>query len=152
MHSAGLVPYRMTSDGLEILIAHPGGPFWARKQVGAWTIVKGEVPPGEDPLEAALREFTEETGWRIAPAAHPLELGEVRQKAGKTIVAWAVEADFDPNTLSSDSVTVNWRGREITFPEIDQVRWCGRENAVSLLNPAQAVYYERLKASLSTPS
>ena len=151
MHSAGLVPYRMTSDGLEILIAHPGGPFWARKQVGAWTIVKGEVPLDEDPLEAALREFTEETGWRIAPAAL-IELGEVRQKAGKRIAAWAFEADFDPDTLDGDSVTVTWRGREITFPEIDQVRWCGRSDAESLLNPAQAVYYERLNAALAAPS
>lgn len=151
MHSAGLVPYRISANGLEILIAHPGGPFWARKQVGAWTIVKGEVPPDEDPLDAALREFEEETGWRIAPA-HLIALGEVRQKAGKTIVAWAVEADFDPNTLDSASVTITWRGRDLTFPEIDEVRWCGRSEAESLLNPAQATYYERLNAALSNNS
>lgn len=141
----------MSSDGLEVLIAHPGGPFWSGKQAGAWTIIKGEVPPDEDPLEAALREFAEETGWRIAPT-HLIELGEVRQKAGKRIVAWAFEEDFDPDTLDGDSVTVNWRGREIRFPEIDHVRWCGRSDAERLLNPAQAVYYERLEAVLAGPS
>ena len=148
MQSAGLIPYRQAPGALEILIAHPGGPFWARRQEGAWSIVKGEIAEGEDPLECAVREFREETGWTIDPAG-AIPLGEVRQKAGKQIVAWAVEADFDPSTLVSGSVTIDMRGRAVTFPEIDEVRWCGRVEALRLLNPAQTVYYERLNEALA---
>lgn len=147
MPSAGLVPYRIVPTGLEILIAHPGGPFWAGKQSGAWSIVKGEVPEGEDPFDTALREFREETGWTVAPAAL-VALGEVVQKAGKRITAWAFEADFDPAELNGDTVTTEWHGRNITFSEIDEVRWCGEAEAAELLNPAQTVYYERLNAAL----
>jgi predicted NUDIX family NTP pyrophosphohydrolase len=132
---------------LEILIAHPGGPFWARRQSGAWTIIKGEVGTGEDELEAARREFAEETGW-VAPSHGLLPLGEVVQKAGKRIVAWAFAADFDPATLVSNEATVRIRGRSITFAEIDEVRWCGQSEARDLLNPAQSVYYERLNRAL----
>ena len=149
MSSAGLIPYRVSEGPLEILIAHPGGPFWARRQEGAWSIIKGEVPPGENPLDAAIREFREETGWTVT-TVHPIPLGEVRQKAGKEIVAWAFEADFDPETLTGDTVTLTVRGREVTFPEIDEVRWCARTEAEQLLNPAQSVYYERLNAALGT--
>lgn len=147
MPSAGLVPYRIAPNGLEILIAHPGGPFWASKQEGAWSIVKGEVPPGEDPLDTAIREFREETGWTVSPP-NLVFLGEVVQKAGKRITAWAFESDLDPVDLNGDTVTIDWRGREITFPEIDEVRWCGVAQATELLNPAQAVYYERLNVAL----
>lgn len=147
MHSAGIVPFRRHPDGPEILIAHPGGPFWARRQDGAWSIVKGEIGPGEDPLACAIREFREETGWSI-DATGTFPLGDVKQKAGKHIVAWAVEADFDPFDLVSAHVTVEIRGRPVTFPEIDEVRWCGRVEALRLLNPAQRVYYERLNDAL----
>lgn len=147
MHSAGLLPYRLSDPGLQILIAHPGGPFWARKQIGAWSIVKGEFGPYEDPLAAARREFTEETGWPT-PETGYLPLGEVTQKAGKRIAAWAFAGEFEPDTLTPEMVTIQIRGRELTIPEIDEVRWCGEDESASLLNPAQAVYYERLKSSL----
>lgn len=146
MRSAGLIPYRL-ADELEILIAHPGGPFWARRQAGAWSIVKGEIAPAEDPLPAARREFTEETGW-LTPDRGYIDLGEVVQKAGKTIVAWAFEAAFDPATLRSEMITIEVRGKAMTIPEIDTVRWCGANEAKSLLNPAQAEYYQRLKSAL----
>lgn len=147
MHSAGLIPYRIFDDGLQVLIAHPGGPFWARKQVGAWSIIKGEIGPDEDPLDAARREFTEETGWSTPDTGY-LDLGEVTQKAGKRVTAWAFGADFDPGSLTPEMVTITVRGRKMTIPEIDEVRWCDRDEACSLLNPAQAVYYERLKSVL----
>jgi predicted NUDIX family NTP pyrophosphohydrolase len=150
MRSAGLIPYRHGPDGLEVLIAHPGGPFWARRQEGAWSIVKGEIGEGEEALACAVREFREETGWTIDPAG-AIPLGEVRQKAGKQIIAWAVEADLDPSALVSEPVTIDVRGRKVPFPEIDEVRWCGRTDAARLLNPAQTVYYERLNEALSGP-
>lgn len=150
MRSAGIIPYRHGSGGLEILIAHPGGPFWARRQVGAWSIVKGEIGEGEDALNCAVREFREETNWTLEPA-NAIPLGDVRQKAGKSIVAWAVEADLDPSELVSEAVTIDLRGQKITFPEIDEVRWCGRDESLRLLNPAQTVYYERLNDALDAP-
>ncbi|MEX1004840.1 MAG: NUDIX domain-containing protein [Acidimicrobiia bacterium] len=150
MRSAGLLPYRHGPGGPEVLIAHPGGPFWARRQDGAWSIVKGEIGEHEDALACAVREFREETGWTIDPAG-AIPLGEVRQKAGKQVIAWAVEADLDPSALQSEPVTIDVRGRSMTFPEIDEVRWCGRSDAVRLLNPAQAVYYERLNEALDGP-
>jgi len=134
-------------NGLEILIAHPGGPFWARRHAGAWSIIKGEVGRDEDGLEAARREFAEETGW-VAPSHGFVPLGEVIQKAGKRIVAWAFAADFDPATLVSNNATATIRGRSISFAEIDEVRWCSESEARDLLNPAQAVYYERLNNAL----
>lgn len=150
MHSAGLIPYRHGPGGLEVLIAHPGGPFWARRQEGAWSIVKGEIGESEEALPCAVREFREETGWTIDPAG-AIPLGDVRQKAGKHITAWAVEADLDPSELVSEPVTIDMRGRKVTFPEIDEVRWCGRDDALRLLNPAQSVYYERLNDALDGP-
>jgi len=147
MKSAGLIPYRSTPNGPEILIAHPGGPFWARRQVGAWSIIKGEIPPGEEPLATAVREFHEETGWRI-DVDHVIALGDVTQKAGKTITAFAVEADFVTSEIAGDTVTITYRGNEITFPEIDEVRWCGKAECERLLNPAQVTYYERLNTAL----
>jgi predicted NUDIX family NTP pyrophosphohydrolase len=150
MRSAGLVPYRHRPDGLEILIAHPGGPFWAHRQAGAWSIVKGEIGEGEEAQACAFREFREETGWTIDPTG-AIALGDVRQKAGKHISAWAVEADLEPSALVSEQVTIDFRGRSISFPEIDEVRWCGRVEAMRLLNPAQTVYYDRLAEILDGP-
>ncbi len=143
MPSAGLLPFRLTQGQLEVLIAHPGGPFWKQRHVGAWSIVKGEVAPGEDPMHAAIREFTEETGWRV-DTDRLIPLGEITQKAGKTVLAWAIEALFDPTTRASQSVTIHWKGRDVTFGEIDEVRWCGRAEAERLLNPAQVVFFDRL--------
>jgi predicted NUDIX family NTP pyrophosphohydrolase len=143
MLSAGLVPFRVVGDELQILIAHPGGPFWKGRQKGAWSIIKGVVDPGEEPLQSALREFSEETGWAVE-LIDPISLGDVTQRAGKRISAWAFAGDFDPDTLNGATVTTLWRGRPVTFPEIDEVRWCGGREAERLLNPAQAVFYERL--------
>jgi predicted NUDIX family NTP pyrophosphohydrolase len=142
--SAGILPFRRR-DELEMLVAHPGGPLWANRHEGSWSIVKGMVEPGEDPYDAARREFEEETGWR-APVGAVLELGEVIQRSGKRVVAWAIEADYDPETLAGDTVTMPWRGRLLTFPEIDVVRWAAPDEARMLLNPAQRAFVDRLLA------
>ena len=152
MHrSAGILLYRLTDASPEVLIGHPGGPLWARKQEGAWSIVKGEVDAGEEPLAAAIREFEEETGRRIEPA-HCVSLGEVRQKAGKVVTAWACPGEFDPDTLTSSDFELEWpprSGRIQTFPELGEVRWCSPEEARRLLNPAQVAFVERLESALA---
>lgn len=141
--SAGILPYR---PGLELLIAHPGGPLWARRQEGAWSIIKGEVEAGEDPEVAARREFTEETGWEI-PVGRWLDLGSTRLKSGKTIEAYAVEApDLDPERLVPLIIDVTIRGRTLQVPEIDRVAWVGPLEARRLLNPAQAEFVGRLES------
>lgn len=140
-HSAGLLPYR---PGLEVLIAHPGGPIWARRNEGAWSIVKGEIMAGEESLDAARREFSEETGWP-APTGPFVDLGTTRLRSGKLVLAWGVEApDLDPVTLDPESVVATVKGRTITFPEIDRVAWVGVDEAIRLLHPAQGVFVERL--------
>jgi predicted NUDIX family NTP pyrophosphohydrolase len=141
--SAGLLPFR---PGPEVLIAHPGGPIWARRNEGAWSIVKGELMTGEAPLDAARREFTEETGWP-APTGQFVDLGTTRLRSGKLILAWGVEAsELDPVTLDPEPVVATIKGRTITFPEIDRVAWVGIEEAMRLLHPAQGVFVERLVA------
>ena len=115
--------------------------------MGAWSVVKGGVERGEEPFHAALREFAEETGWPATPV-DPVSLGEVTLRSGKRVVVWAFESDFDPDDLDGDRITMDWHGRTIHFPEIDEVRWCGHDDAVALLNPAQAVYYERLNTAV----
>jgi predicted NUDIX family NTP pyrophosphohydrolase len=144
--SAGLLPFRR-HGGLEVLIAHPGGPLWAKKDAGHWTVIKGLVGEGEDPIEAAVREFGEETGWEV-PAADWLDLGSVRLRSGKTVMAWAVEADFDPDRLTPGHFSMVWRGRRQEFPEIDRVLWCDGVRAERLLNPAQAEFVQRLRLLL----
>lgn len=151
-HSAGLLPFRRLPH-LEVLIAHPGGPLWARRQEGAWSVVKGEVDPGEGPEAAARREFAEETGWDLPPGPY-LPLGEVRQKGGKVVAVWAVEADFDPATLRPGTFLLEWpprSGRKLEVPEIDQVAWCDLPTARRLLNPAQQVLVTRLEEALAAP-
>lgn len=141
--SAGILPFRRTPKGVEVLIAHPGGPLWSKKDAGAWSIVKGEQDDDEDLTVTARREFEEETGWKV-PDRPWLPLGEVTLRSGKRVVAWAVEADFDPDSLEPGAFTMRWRGRTVTFPEIDRVRWCPPEEAKRLLNPAQSPLVDRL--------
>ena len=148
--SAALLPYRFGPGGAEFLIAHPGGPFWAKRDAGAWSIVKGEVDPGEDLLAAARREFAEETG-APAPDGPFLPLGSVRQRSGKTVHCWAVGLDFDPEQLVSNTYTQEWpprSGRTAEFPEIDRVGWCGADEAKRRLNPAQAEFIDRCLAAI----
>ncbi len=151
--SAGLLLYRRTAGGLEVFLAHPGGPFWAKKDAGAWTIPKGLVHAGEDPLAAARREFTEETGVR--PAGPFLSLGRVRQKAGKTVHAWAFEGDADPERVTSNVMRAEWpprSGRWLTFPEVDRCAWFDPPTARLKLNPAQTEFVDRLEAALAGAS
>src|SRR5262249_14311887 len=148
--SAGLLLYRRTGDALEVLLAHPGGPFWARRDAGAWSIPKGLVADGEEPLAAACREFEEETGVR--PTGPFLSLGSVRQKAGKLIYAWAWEGDADPARLTSNLMRLEWprgSGRRLRFPEGDRGDSFRPQLGREKLNPAQAVFIDRLEAQLS---
>ncbi len=148
--SAGLLLFRRGRAGLELFLAHPGGPFWSRKDAGAWTIPKGLIEPGEDPLDAARREFEEETG--IAPQGPFLPLGSIRQKAGKEIHAWAWEGDADPDRVTSNLARTEWprgSGRWLTFPEVDRCGWFGPEAAREKINSAQAELISRLEAALA---
>jgi predicted NUDIX family NTP pyrophosphohydrolase len=149
--SAGLLPYRRRDGHLEVLIAHMGGPFWSRRDEGAWTIVKGELDEAEDALAAARREFEEETG-RPAPDGPALELGEVRQSGGKRVRAWAIEADLDPAALRSNTFAVEWpprSGKTQEFPEVDRFEWCPPPVASRRLVKAQAELIERLTELLA---
>jgi predicted NUDIX family NTP pyrophosphohydrolase len=122
--SAGLLLYRKERGVIEVLLVLPGGPFWARKDSGSWTIPKGEVDPGEDRLAAARREFREETGF--APAGAPVPLTPVKQRGGKVVHAWAVAGDWDPSRISSNTFTLEWppkSGRLSQFPEVDRAEW-----------------------------
>jgi predicted NUDIX family NTP pyrophosphohydrolase len=137
--SAGLLVYRRRPAGLQVLLVHPGGPFWARRDDGAWSIPKGLVEAGEQPLQAALREFAEEVG--PAPAGPYRELAPIRQKAGKTVVAFVVEADIDLSVLHSNEVELEWprrSGRVIRFPEVDCAAYFGPDEALLKILPAQA--------------
>ncbi len=147
MLSAGLLPYRWNGE-LEVLAAHPGGPLWARRDRGAWSVIKGLVQEDEDPLVAAAREFAEETGWH-APPPPWVDLGETRLKSGKRVKAWAVQADFDPEVLAPGEITMWWRGASFTFPEIDRVAWFDSTQARTRLNPAYGVFLDRLEQRLS---
>ena len=149
--SAGLLLYRRTPHGLEIFIAHPGGPFWRDRDDGAWTIPKGVVDDGEELLAAAEREFFEETGVRAEGPFLPL--GSVRQKSGKRVHAWAWEGDADVERVTSNSMRSEWprgSGRWITFPEVDRCAWVPPDVARLKMNPAQAEFVERLEAALAT--
>jgi predicted NUDIX family NTP pyrophosphohydrolase len=151
--SAGLLLFRRRGGSLEVLLAHPGGPFWANKDAGAWTVPKGVVEPGEDLLSAARREFGEETGLR--PEGPFLPLGNVRQKGGKVVHAWACEGDADPGALVSNKVSVEWppgSGKRIEVPEIDRCGWFDPTVARAKLNPAQVEFLDRLVAALAEQS
>jgi len=148
--SAGLLLFRRTDSGVEVLLGHMGGPFWSRKDAGAWTIPKGEHDDAEDPHHAALREFTEELG--VPPPPGPdLDLGIVRQRAGKVARAWAREGDLDVTTVVPGTFELEWpprSGRRATFPELDRVRWVPLAEARSLVVAAQAELLDRLAAAL----
>ena len=151
--SAGLLPFRISDSGLaEVLIVHPGGPFWARKDEGAWSIPKGEFDPeSEEPLAVAEREFREELG-SAAPSGERIDLGEVRQSGGKRVVAWAVEGqDFDPGTIVSNTFEMEWpprSGSMGTFPEVDRAEWCSTTVARAKLLEGQVPFVDRLIAEL----
>jgi predicted NUDIX family NTP pyrophosphohydrolase len=144
--SAGIVLYRGTPSELEVLLVHPGGPFWTKKDGGVWSIPKGEYEPGDDPLEAARREFEEELG-SAPPDGRALDLGEVRQKSGKLVRAWALEGDLDATACHSNTFTTEWpprSGRMQEFPEVDRAEWFGLDAAREKINPAQAAFLDRL--------
>ena len=149
--SAGILLYRLGDGGAEVLLVHPGGPYWARKDSGAWSIPKGELDADEEPRAAALREFAEETGTQ-PPAAALGELGSVKLKSGKLVIAYAVAGDLDPATLVSNTFELEWpprSGRMQAFPEIDRAEWFGLDAAREKLNPAQAAFVDRLEALLA---
>jgi predicted NUDIX family NTP pyrophosphohydrolase len=148
--SAGILLFRSPEEAIEVLLVHPGGPFWAKKDVGAWSIPKGEVEDGEEPLACALRELEEElgTGFSLAPE-DLIELGSVRQKGGKVVHCWAAEGEFDPAGLRSNTFMIEWpprSGTEREFPEVDRAEWYGPEQAREKINPAQAEFLDRLTA------
>jgi predicted NUDIX family NTP pyrophosphohydrolase len=144
--SAGILLHRTGASGPEVLLVHPGGPFWARRDEGAWSIPKGECAPGEDPRARALIEFAEETGTALDGAALR-ELGQVRQRGGKIVVAFAAEGDLDADAIVSNTFELEWpprSGRRQTFPEVDRAAWFGLEEARRRINPAQADLLDRL--------
>lgn len=140
--------YRFRGGVAEVLIVHPGGPLWAKKDVGAWSIPKGGFLPGDDPLETAIREFHEETGSDVAGPF--VKLQPVRQTGGKLVHAFAVEGDFDPATLVSNTFEMEWppySGRTQAFPEVDRAQWCDLNTARQKLNAVQATLIDQLENS-----
>lgn len=148
--SAGVLLFRRPGGRLEVLLAHPGGPFWATRDLGHWTIPKGEVEPGEAWVDVARREFAEETGTELE-MREDLPLGEITQKSGKTVVAWAVEGDLDAARAVSNTFSIEWpprSGRFQDFPEIDRVQWFEPDEARRRIKAAQAPFIDRLEAAL----
>ena len=148
--SAGLLVYRVRGTALEVFLVHPGGPFWAGKDAGAWSIPKGEFAPEEDPLDAARREFTEETG--VVANGPFAALGTIRQSGGKTIHAFLAAADFDAATIVSNTFQLEWpprSGRLAEFPEVDRAGWFPLEAAAQKINAAQAELLTRMRGVLN---
>jgi len=147
--SAGLLLYRVRDGELQVFLAHPGGPFWAKKDLGAWTIPKGEIDEGEDPLAAAKREFAEEIGAAIDGEFARLE--PIRQRSGKAVLAWAVEGDCDPDALSSNPFSMEWppkSGKLAEFPEVDRAGWFRLADARAKLIAGQLPLLDQLEALL----
>jgi predicted NUDIX family NTP pyrophosphohydrolase len=148
--SAGLVMYRVREGELEFLLVHPGGPLWAGKDTGTWSIPKGEINPGEDPLAAAKREFEEELGFAAQGAF--VELTPIRQKSGKVVHAWAFAGDCDPGSIRSNTFSIAWpphSGRTGTFPEVDRAAFFSLDEAKARINPAQLPLLEELRRKLA---
>jgi predicted NUDIX family NTP pyrophosphohydrolase len=148
--SAGLLVYRAAGRAVEVLLVHPGGPYWARRDDGAWSIPKGEVEPGEEPLPTALREFAEELGADAPPGA-AAPLGEVRQAGGKRVLAWALQGDLDVSEIRSSTFATEWpprSGRTAEFPEVDRAGWFGLEAAREKLLAGQVPFLDRLAATV----
>ena len=146
--SAGILLHRRRDERLEVLLVHPGGPFWARRDEGAWSIPKGEYAAGEDPLAAARREFEEELGTP-PPGAPAEDLGEIRQRGGKLVRAFALEGDLDVEAITSNTFALEWpprSGRTIEVPEVDRAGWFDLSEAGKKMNPAQVELLERLVA------
>lgn len=144
--SAGLLMYRARAGLLEVLLVHPGGPFWSKKDVGAWFVPKGEVCPGEDELAAARREFREETG--LEPHGPLVPLDTIRHRSGKTVRAWAFEGDCDPTSVRSNTFTIEWppkSGAKREFPEIDRAEFFSVEKAKEKIYPSEFELIERLQ-------
>jgi len=150
--SAGILLFRRTGQGIEVLLVHPGGPLWAKRDEGAWSIPKGEYEEGEDPRACALRELCEELGTDLGLDPQRLiELGAVRQKGGKVVEGWAAEADFDPATLRSNTFSLEWpprSGLQREFPEVDRAEWFAPGEAAGKINPAQRELIDRLLVAL----
>jgi predicted NUDIX family NTP pyrophosphohydrolase len=147
--SAGLLMFRRTEQLYEVFLVHPGGPYWAKKEKGAWTVPKGEYEEGEEPLQAARREFMEET--RFTAQGPFLELGSVRQKSGKIVVAWAFAGDCDPAQLVSNTCEIEWppkSNRRITIPEVDRGAWFIPEAATKFIREEQTPFLDRLESHL----
>lgn len=148
--SAGILTYRKVGDKIQVLLAHPGGPFWKNKDDGTWTVPKGEVAQGEEMIKTARREFNEETGF-IAPD-NLIELGNITQKSGKIVYAWAAQGDFDTVKFKSNTFEMEWppkSGKKITVPEVAQVEYFDADTAKIKINPAQAELIERLEKKLN---
>ena len=145
IQSAGLLLFRRMEKHVQVLLGHPGGPFWSRKDQGAWTIPKGLIGPSESPLSAAQREFTEETGYR--PGGEAIPLGSAKQPGGKAVHVWAIEEDWDPADLQSNTFEMEWpprSGRRQSFPELDRASWFGIAEARLKILKGQAVFLDRL--------
>ena len=140
--SAGIALVRGDGPTREVLLVHPGGPFWAKKDVGAWSLPKGMLDPGEDALTAAKREFAEEIG-HPAPAGPYEPLGEITLKSGKKVIAFAARGDLDASTIKSNEIDIEWQGRTIRIPEVDRGEWVSLEKAKSLANPNQLPLIEK---------
>lgn len=148
--SAGVIVYRIREGALEVFLVHPGGPFWARKDLGAWSIPKGEFTAPEDPLAAALRELKEETGYEAEGPLLPL--APRKQPGGKTVHAWAVEGDLDPRRIKSNTFLLEWprgSGRQKEFPEVDRAEWFDLSEAKRRILPGQADFLDELAALVS---
>ncbi len=151
--SAGILLYRERDGRLEVLLGHPGGPLFVRKDAGHWTIPKGEVEPGEELEAVAAREFGEETGAEL-PAGPLVPLGTIRQKGGKLVYAWACRGDLEVETASSNTFTMEWpprSGRRVEFPELDRLAWLSPEDARRLVKETQVPFIDRLEQALEPP-
>jgi predicted NUDIX family NTP pyrophosphohydrolase len=155
--SAGILLFRRSGDGPEVLLAHPGGPYWRQQDYGSWSVPKGIAEDGEQLEAVAAREFEEETGFTLGavsldPDQRRLDLGEITLKSGKTVRAWAVEGDLDPELAHSNEIDIEWpprTGRVMRIPEVDRVAWFRFPEARKRFHPAQAAFVDRLEAQLA---